>query len=443
MNKQTLDILLVEDDELARLSLMALLGQWGRVDAAENARVARSMIEKKTFALAFVDLDLESEKIGLELIAPLTERGAYVVVLSGREEDEVVEAAYRNGCRDFLTKPYTQKSVQKVFSKFSQLRDSKPVSRALKQLFLTHDSEMEMQLQTIELALRGERPIFITGESGVGKTHLAKFIHQMIDKQSPFVHINCAEIPESMLEAELFGFEKGAFTGAHKKKKGLLELADGGVVFLDEIATMPMTVQKKLLKVIEEKTFFPLGSERPVHSQFRLISATCENLEQKIAQKEFRSDLYFRIEGFNVHLKPLRERKGDLKNLIEHFIKRGERRIVFDSKAQDFLQRYSWPGNLRELARLIEMLQVADEGIVTVHRLKQLLKRDENYPHAFLNLSEAMELGLKNYLEKLEVQILNQVMQNNRGRVRKTLSDLKLANNAYYRILENAKKYES
>src|SRR5205814_7066939 len=142
------------------------------------------------------------------------------------------------------------------------------------------------------------------------------------------------ELAESLLESELFGYEKGAFTGANKTKKGMLELAHGGILFLDEIATMSLSMQKKLLKAIEEKSFYPLGSEKLVHSEFRLISATCEDLKRKIESGDMRSDFFFRIEGFNVILKPLRERKDDLNTLITHFIKKGERRIVFDSGAK-------------------------------------------------------------------------------------------------------------
>ena len=299
------------------------------------------------------------------------------------------------------------------------------------------------ELETIDQALLSKRPILITGESGTGKTFLAKFIHQLsektIGKKTPFVHLNCAEISESLIESELFGYEKGAFTGAQKSKKGMLELADGGILFLDEIATMPLSIQKKLLKAIEEKSFFPLGSERSINSDFRLISATCEDLKSKIENNEFRADFFFRIEGFNVSIKSLRERKDDLNRLIHFFIKKGERLIVFDSSAKAVMLNYQWPGNVRELERTIEVLQTKDRGIVTALDLQPLLSKNTSSNIKF-DLEEVKRFGLKTYIENLESNILKRTLASNQDKVRKTLIDLKLSNNSYYRILENSKE---
>jgi transcriptional regulator with PAS, ATPase and Fis domain len=316
----------------------------------------------------------------------------------------------------------------------------------LKDIFLTDDSSLVKELEIIDQALLGQRPILITGESGTGKTFLAKFIHllseRILDKKSAFVHLNCAEISESLIESELFGYEKGAFTGAHKSKKGMLELADGGILFLDEIATMPISIQKKLLKAIEEKSFFPLGSEKSIHSDFRLISATCEDLKTKIDKGEFRADFFFRIEGFNVTLKSLRERKEDLNKLVQFFVKKGERLIVFDSRAKLIMSEYSWPGNVRELERTIEVLQTRERGIVTAEDLQSLLSKGLSAKVKF-DLEEVKRLGLKSYIENLETNILKLALETNEDKVRKTLLDLKISNNSFYRILDNLKARES
>ncbi len=436
-------ILLVEDDLLSRLSLKSRLESVGEVLETPSKKEALIFLEERSFDLAFVDLDLESELAGLEIVSRLKDKNIYTVVLSGREDEGVVEEAYSRGCRDYLSKPFTKTSIELVFKKFSSDKNKNQALQKLKDIFITNDNSLIKELEVIDQALLSQRPILITGESGTGKTFLAKFIHELSGSHIPFVHLNCAEISESLIESELFGYEKGAFTGAQKNKKGMLELAHGGILFLDEIATMPLSIQKKLLKAIEEKSFYPLGSEKSVRSDFRLISATCEDLKSKIEIGEFRADFFFRIEGFNVTLKPLRDRREDFSNLIQFFIKKGERRIVFDSKAKQVLQDYQWPGNVRELERTIEVLQTKDRGIVTADDLLPLLNKTQNSSSMKFDLDEVKRLGLKNYIETLEGNILKLALETNNDKVRKTLADLKLSNNSYYRILDNLKVRES
>ncbi|RPJ70641.1 MAG: sigma-54-dependent Fis family transcriptional regulator, partial [Alphaproteobacteria bacterium] len=435
-------ILIVEDDLLSRLSLKARLETVGEVHDASSQAEALILVEERQFDIAFVDLDLESELAGLKIVEALRSKKTYTVVLSGREDETIIEQAYQFGCRDYLSKPFTKTSIELIFKKYSSAANKVQTLQNLKDIFLTDDSSLVKELEIIEQALLSTRPILITGESGTGKTFLAKFIHQLFGAATPFVHLNCAEISESLIESELFGYEKGAFTGAHKNKKGLLELADGGILFLDEIATMPIAIQKKLLKAIEEKTFYPLGSEKIIRSEFRLISATCENLKSKIDKGEFRADFFFRIEGFNVSLKPLRERRDDFNKLIQFFVKKGERMIVFDSKAKAVLAEYQWPGNVRELERTIEVLQTKDRGIVTASDLLPLLSKDLSAVETF-DMEEVKKLGLKNYIENLEGKILKLALETNEEKVRKTLVDLKISNNSYYRILENLKAKEA
>lgn len=446
MKPNMLKILIVEDDLLSRLSLKSRLDFMGEVHEASSKEEAVTLIEKGSFDLAFVDLDLEAELVGLDILAILNERKTYTVVLSGREDEKVIENAYSLGCRDYLAKPFTKTSLELIFKKYSATINKNKTLQELKDIFLTDDGSLVKELEIIDQALLGQRPILITGESGTGKTFLAKFIHQIservLGKKTAFVHLNCAEISESLIESELFGYEKGAFTGAQKSKKGMLELADGGILFLDEIATMPLAIQKKLLKAIEEKSFFPLGSEKTIHSDFRLISATCEDLQAKIEKGEFRADFFFRIEGYNVTLKPLRARKEDFNKLIQFFIKKGERLIVFDSSAKLMMSNYQWPGNVRELERTIEVLQTKDRGIVTATDLQTLLSKGMVSTIKF-DLAEVKRLGLKSYVENMESSILKLTLETNQDKVRKTLSDLKISNNSFYRILDNLKVRES
>lgn len=435
-----LNILIVEDDLLSRIALEQKLKSYGKIGIAMSGEEARAKIKNNFYNIAFVDLDLDRKLEGLTILAQLKEKNVYTIVLSAREEDSIIEKAYQNGCDDYLVKPFNTNSIELVFKKFYQKDLKSSLENQLIEKLHLQNEEAKEYVKLISNSLLSDRPILLTGETGTGKTFLAKLIRDLSGDKVPFVQVNCSEFSETLLESELFGHEKGSFTGAIKNKKGFLELAQDGILFLDEISTMSISLQKKLLKAIEEKEFYPVGGERKIQTKFRLISATCEDLLNKVETGEFRQDLYFRIEGFNIKLKPLRERKNDIENLIKYFIKKGDRRFVIDTEGLNLLKQYSWPGNIRELEKIISVLRTNDKGIINSSDINLLLLTKKNIVQNMkYNLDEVRNIGLNLFIEKLEMDVLEETYKFNHQKVRKTLNDLKISNNAFYRIMDNIK----
>lgn len=446
-----LRFLVVEDDLLTRLGLVNLLKNKGTCFEAASQSEAFLKAKEKNITMAFVDLDLEENLSGLKVVEEFVRRGIYTVVLSGHEGEETIRLAYEKGCKDYLVKPLRAEALNAILSKVSFVQEENLLVDFFSQKYLTQDFETKNRLKILESILISDRPVLIQGETGTGKTLVAQLIHDLRFKSSePFIAINCAEIPENLLESELFGHEKGAFTGAVGTKKGKLLLANEGTLFLDEIATLPLNLQKKLLKALEEKSFYPVGAEKKVQSNFRLISATCEDLKKLISKEEFREDLYFRIEGFNIELPPLRERKEDVPLLLDYFLKNLNlcgRRVILNADVREALTNYSWPGNIRELQKTVQLLLAHSQGIIALDMLPEKFQLPRLTPSsaAALNLGNeqstyVLSHGLKAYVEKIEEEVLMSFMKKNGEHVRQTLKDLKISNSSFYRILDRLKE---
>jgi DNA-binding NtrC family response regulator len=280
--------------------------------------------------------------------------------------------------------------------------------------------------------------LFISGPTGTGKSLLGKLIHEITHPEASLVHLNCSEIAENLLESELFGHEKGAFTGADQKKEGKLKLAHGGTLFLDEVATMPMSMQQKLLKALDEKTFYPVGSSTAVKCEFTLVTATCENIFDKMFKKEFREDFYHRISGFQFRLKPLSERSDDIDLLLKHFQKLSPRRYVIKSDALNLLKKHSWPGNIRELKKTCERFSQGTKGIVDGALVSTMLGFDNTSKPSVQSDWEdhVFQHGLKSYIGQIEKEAVEESMRRNNGKITACIKELKISSSAFYRILQ-------
>lgn len=431
MDRRT--ILLIEDDELTSMLVSRLFPSNYEVVIARKMSDVERIINERQIFLGFVDLDLEYALEGLDVLRILKRKEIPSIILSARNDKKIIHEAFKIGAVEFLQKPLSEELLNQLL-----------IARELKALSV----ERKQNQQTTDLinAVVSPTPVLICGESGVGKTKMVNELFSLwensheANKGKPFIKVNCSEFSENLLESELFGHVKGAFTGAIKDKKGLLELADGGVLFLDEIGTISLSMQKKLLKAIEERSFFPVGGEKSKKVSFKLVSATCENLLEKVRQGKIREDFYHRIAGLSLTIKPLRERKHEIPLLIEKFLKEKRRNIVFEDNAMDLLLTYSWPGNIRELNHLLESLFLMEARVIDSGMIEELLKKDQEIkePKALLELLQDQgfieKFGLVNYIQKLEKDIVDRYLDKNMGKIRKTLEELKISPSVFYRI---------
>ncbi|MFI5363165.1 MAG: sigma-54-dependent transcriptional regulator [Elusimicrobiota bacterium] len=440
---QKLKILVVDDDPLARKVMEAQL-RGHDVEFASDVASARRKIATKSHEVCFIDLRLgeKDDFAGLELIPEVLAAGAYSVVMSGHDSEEVVERVYALGCEDFYAKGNESENVSAVLSRFLQKRKEARADRIFQDQFVTEDKETRAGISSALRYAATELPIMILGPSGTGKTSLAHIVHERSGRPGQFVAINCAAYTEDLLEAELFGYRKGAFTGAADSRKGKLLAADEGTLFLDEVGSMSLKMQTKLLKAIEEKSFYPLGSDRPETSRFRVISATLEDMPALVKSGKMRFDFSQRIQGLTIALKPLAQRKGDIIPLIAFFT-RGARRLSFPEEARKKLLDHEWPGNVRELRKFVELTAAGQSGRITAEAVGELLTtaRVEANPEDFASPAQyalAVEKGLDHSVELFVDAIIRRNLAENGGRKTKVLSDLKISTRILYASLRRS-----
>jgi DNA-binding NtrC family response regulator len=384
-------ILIAEDEDITLKHLVKALQNEGYLaEGTQNGADALQKIESDHFDLLIADIKMPG-LTGIQLLETVRERqlDIEVIIITGYGSIGSVVDAMKKGAYDYVTKPF---DLDELLLKVGKIRGQKLLKKenvALKAYagmdkkvsIIAKSASMNNILATIDGMKDSDCNVLLTGETGVGKSLLAKIIHFTSQRQGmPFLSINCATLTEELLASELFGHERGAFTGAAKTKQGLVEIADTGTLFLDEIAEMAPNLQAKLLKVIEEGEFYRVGGTRPVKVDVRFIAATNQNVRSIIAEGRFREDLYYRMNIMEISIPPLRDRRDDILPLCTYFLEKhilsSRKKIAgFTKEALDVLMHYSYPGNVRELENIVERAIILEKGdVITPASLPQTIK---------------------------------------------------------------------
>lgn len=415
-------VLIAEDKESMRRSLARLFSDKG-YEVVEAAGGEEALERFREMEIDLVMTDIQMGGItGLDLLAEIKKRAPQtpVLVMTAFGTVESAVEAMRQGAFDYLLKPFSLSEVEARVEKALEQRRLLTENRYLKETIrqtagkmIGRSEKMQQVHRLIEKVAPHTSPVLILGETGTGKELVAREICQRGPRaERPFIPVNCGAIPENLLESELFGYEKGAFTGAVGQKKGWLELADGGTLFLDEIGELPLPLQVKLLRFLQEREFQRVGGTKTIKVDVRLIAATHRDLKHEIQEHRFREDFYYRIRVIEIHLPPLRERLGDVLELAAYFLQKFNqelhKNLRFLPETLDLLTIYHWPGNVRELENVIERAAVLAEGEAV---------RTEDLPPEFQSISapdgsgeSPSEMGLTERLELMEREIIRKTL---------------------------------
>ncbi|HWL08298.1 MAG TPA: sigma-54 dependent transcriptional regulator [Planctomicrobium sp.] len=449
-------LLVVDDDRHICEAMADYLRSLGhRTETAMTCRDAMARMKECTFHAVVCDVNLPDQD-GFHLLewgvanCPTTA----IILLTGYGTIESAVEAIRLGAFDYLTKPIIDDelnfSIQRALGQRRIVEENRSLRKQLDEKFgmaniIGRDYKMSKMFDLLESVADTRTTVLILGENGTGKTMTARAIHQLSSRRDqPFIEVACGALPDSLLESELFGHVKGSFTGATQDKVGKFLQANGGTLFLDEIGTASQSLQVKLLRVLQDREFEPVGGNTTHKVDVRLILATNDDLEARVRSGEFRQDLFYRINVIAITQPPLRERLGDIPLLIEHYLEDFNKQIGkhvrgFDDQAMNALQRYNWPGNVRELVNVIERAIVLSKSdIVTYSDLPEQLRREEqdsSYHHPRL----AGRAGLKSALADPERQIIIDTLEQNGWNRQETARILGINRTTLYKKM---KKYE-
>ncbi len=424
--------ILIADDEPLTLELVVerLEDEGYEVEVVSGGKDAIAAAGNSSFAVVLTDLSMPDAS-GMEVLAHFVKHfpDTPVIVLTGFGTIETAVEAMRRGAYDYLSKPANLDEIILTLKRAIDHKDLKDQNIALRtqiqerirpEKLIGQSTPMQHLYRIIKRVAKADSTVLITGESGTGKEVIANAIHYQSPRTDmPFVPINCGAIPEELLESELFGHEKGAFTGAFKERRGRFELAHKGTVFLDEIGEMSPKLQVKLLRFLQETKFQRIGGSRTIEVDVRILAATNKDLERAVAQSEFREDLFYRLNVIPIHVPPLRERAGDIAVLIQHFLRQHCQKKNIPQKrmseaAIESLEQYDWPGNVRELENVIERLVIlTDPDEIHLHDLPkrmQILEPVETCETGFIELGED-GINLKETLDSLENRLILDALQ--------------------------------
>lgn len=427
--EQEISLLIVDDEESVRDSLYNWFIEDGlEVKCAKDAKEALSMLEKEDFDIILADIKMPGMD-GLEMhrrIKSLNKDSIVIIMTAFAAVDTAVQAL-KDGAYDYVTKPFDPDDLSHMIRNASKQIQCKKENTLLKEKMvslenvddLVYKSEaMVKVLKEVETVAASDSTVIITGESGTGKELIARAIHSNSQrKYLPIISVHCGALTESLLESELFGHEKGAFTGAMYNRKGKFEMADGGTIFLDEIATISTKMQIELLRVLETKKFVRVGGNKEISSDFRVVCATNKNLKSMVDEGSFREDLYYRLNVVNIHVPPLRERTEDIPVLVQHFIRKysksmGREPVNIEPAAMKRLEEFEYPGNVRELENIIERAIVIGNGKVI---------RTKDLPYA-----KEMSYSTVESLNELEQKHIQQILDKYNWNISRTAKALEL-----------------
>ncbi len=452
-----LSVLVVDDDTNIRSSITASLELLGYVvRPIGNPQDALSILGQESFDIVLCDLKMP-EMDGLEFIRKSRETSpdAAIVLITGFGSSDLAIEAMRAGAYDYMSKPFSTEELVLTLRKIEEREQLKAENAALKSAItqrynfsniIAESDAMKMIFETVKRLANFNTTILITGESGTGKELLAKAIHHNSPRRGkPFVAINCGAIPENLMESELFGHKKGAFTDATRDKRGLFEEASGGTIFLDEVGELPVHLQVKLLRALQEQQIRRVGDEQLINIDVRVIAATLRNLEDDVAVGRFRDDLFYRLNVVSINIPPLRERTEDIPVLVDHFIKKHNKRLGLkiarvEGEAMRCLIDYHWRGNVRELENCIERaLVLTDSDTIDVGSLPPQVQNTRAKGEATLPEVGDDNLSIKQRTKALEINLILRALKKTAGNRTHAARILEISHRA---LLYKLKEYE-
>jgi len=446
MSIKPIKVLIIEDNWMESEYIETLLNKYLKkhdvtslIRRTATERESYEALSRERFDLVVFDIDLDDPGAGLRLLKQFSDEIGYSVMSTARQKDEVVELAYKIGCEDYIHKPIKKEKIENLVKDFVNSATQRIKEKLILSKYITQDEYTKKQI--LKISNVGDATVLLNGPTGVGKQVIAELVHEIHNSDKKFLEQNCSAIEDSLATSFLFGHMKGSFTGAVKDQTGIFEKAKGGTVFLDEIDKTSVEFQAKLLKVIEQKKVQPIGSDKSIEVDFKLITAASKDLAQMVEDGEFLPDLWERLQGETILLKPLCERPEDISYQLKRFMKAHQSGRLFSvsAKAMKVLSNYDWPGNSRELKNVVDKFQRRKVKVVELEHLGFLRSKSirDKYKFANTNILKAVkEDGLSKIIEDLTREIIEYSYEQNFKNTRKTLRQLDISTRVFYKHME-------